>query len=260
MNFQRFSLAGHVALLVPFCALMIFIWMTPVLLAGFPFQFSEAVLLARHFDQRHVLEVITAPLTVLIFWAFHGIVGWQNMMGWPVVSAVALALSLVPLWWSVYRLFDRRIAWLSIVIFSFMPMYWMRAVAMDGYPLAFLFLFTGFALFIEFFKKKRGITITLFGLCFGAALASNHAFATLLPWMMLAFFWNQRMQWRRAIGQVVLYLGLAYVTFTLPLLPNALQEGLPLQKRIAVFLPAFNEHYTGVTHLYPDEYTWLKTS
>jgi len=252
----RFSFSWHLALLVVFCVVMLGVWMVPVLLAGFPYWISGLIPSAREFAQTGVLTEDSMRLVMLIVAALHPLIDWQNVTGWAAVSAAAFAASLIPLWWSIFRLFNTRMAWLSTIVISFMPMYWAESLRLEGYTFAFFFLFLSFALFIELFKRKRVLAVVLSALCFGAVLASRFTFITFLPWFIAAYVWQERRHWKRAFVEVGLFCLIVYIAFALPLLPNALQGGMSLTQRIEVFLPSLEDRTPGEGHLYPDEYTY----
>ncbi|MDD5623508.1 MAG: hypothetical protein PHI23_02235 [Candidatus Peribacteraceae bacterium] len=256
MRLRLTSPLGQAFLLAGFALLMVGVWMVPVLLAGFPYELPTTVLRAKAFAETGVVDEAFTPAVTLILWALHPLVAWQNMMGWAAVSAAAMAAALLLLWWSVKRLFDRPVAWLTVVIFSFMPLYWTEAVLNGGYPYALFFLFLGFALFLKFFARHRLVAVLLSGICFGFVLACQHAFITFLPWFVVAFLWMHRCAWKRASLEAALFCAIAYSAFVFPLLPNALQSSLSPAERMEVFLPSVAKHATGMGHLYPDEYTY----
>lgn len=230
--------------------------MLPVLLAGYPHRISAAIHSAMFLEKTGTLLLIGESLLVELIWAFHSLIGWQNMIGWILLDACIMAVALIPLWWGTFRLLGVRIAWVTTVLLSFMPLYWSEVVYMGESPIALLFLFFGIASFIEFYKRKRIVAIILGGLFFGLTLASSHAFIALLPWFLVVYLWQHRSRCKRAVIDTALYCGFAYIAFVLPLFPNALQSDMTLVQRIAIFLPSVESHYTGVMHLYPDLYTY----
>lgn len=255
MNRANSKIGLQIGVLIAFSAFMAFFWMLPVLLAGFPFLLSGNVLDAKEFAQTGLVGGLS-PMVTVIMRMLSSVVGWQNAVGWSFVSAIALALSLIPLWWSVQKLFDTRVAWLTTTVFSFMPIQWIQAVRAGGYPFAFLFLFLGFAFFLHFYGRRRTLALFLSALFFGFALASHHAFITFLPWIVVVYIWHHRSQWKVAGVHAAMFCAVAYIGLMLPLLPNSLQQGMTLSERVAVFLPATGDHTTGVGHLYPDYYAY----
>ncbi|MEK7218919.1 MAG: hypothetical protein AAB728_05655 [Patescibacteria group bacterium] len=256
----RLSFRSHLALLVAFLAFMVFLWMLPALLAGYPYTASEILHQAQAFDALRVLENAGAPLSVLSVWALHPFIGWENILGWSAVSCAWSALALFVWWLCVHRLFDARIAWISTVILSVMPLYWVEAVRMGGYPLAFLLLFAGGGWFLSLFPRHRVVAVLGSAAFYGFLLAVEHTFITFLPFFLLAYLWHRRTRLRWALAECMLFCMTTYAAFMLPLLPNALQKELTPLQRIAVFAPPIDDHYTGYGHLYPDEYayTFLK--
>jgi hypothetical protein len=255
MNRVNSKLGLHFGFLVAFSTFMVGVWMLPMLLAGFPFVLSGTVLDAKEFAQTGLVGGLK-PMVAVIIRILSSVVGWNNAVGWPLVTSITMALSLFPLWWSVQRLFDSRIAWLTVVIFSFMPIQWLQALYAGGYPFALLFLFLGFAFFLYFYQQSTVKAILLFAIFFGFTLASSHAFITFLPWICCAYILHNRFQWKSAIVQAGMFCVVAYVGLMLPLVPNALQQDMNTKERFAVFLPAVGEHTTGVGHLYPDYYAY----
>ena len=255
MNHANNKIGLQLGFLAGFSAFMVCIWMLPVLLAGFPFVLSGTVLDAKEFTQTGLVGGMM-PMATLIMGALSPYVGWENAVGWSGLSAIAMALSLFPLWWSVRSLFDVRTAWFTVVIFSFMPITWIHAVRGGGYAFAFLFLFVAFALFIKLYSTRRMLAICLAGVFYGFTLASHHAFITFLPWLVVAYMWLNRADWKRAVLQAVLFTGISYAALMAPMFPNAMRSGMTLPERIGVFLPAPSEHTTGVGHLYPDYYAY----
>ncbi len=233
---------------------MLCVWMTPALLAGYPYWVSALIPRARELAETGILANDIMRLVTLLMSFAGRLVGWENIMGWASVSAGAFALALIAWWWAVKQLFDNRIAWLSMVVMGFMPMYWAESLRLEGYTFALIFLFLGFALFIKFQKKQRLLALILSGACFGAAIASRSTFVTFLPWLVLSYLYLNKKQWKKALIQSGIYLGLAYVFFVLPLYPNALRPEMSPVERVQVFLPSLSEKTPGEGHLYPDQY------
>ena len=242
-------------LLLPLFALfMLLVWMGPALLAGYPYWVSAIIPRARELAETGIITEDKMRLVTLVMTYIHPLLSWENVLGWSAVSAGAFALALIAWWWAVKQLFDNRIAWASMVVMGFMPMYWAESLRLEGYTFALLFLFLGFALFIKFQKKQRLLALILSGACFGAAIASRSTFVTFLPWFVLSFLYLNKKKWKKALMQSGIYLIVAYAFFVLPLYPNALGRGMSPVERVQVFLPSLNEKTPGEGHLYPDQY------
>ncbi len=248
--------AVHVLLLVVFAAAMVGVWMLPSLFAGYPYVISGMIPRVRDYVTSGVITIDSMRLETVILGFLYPLVGFKNILGWTAVSAAAFAAALIPWWFFVRRLFDVRIAWVSTVIMSFMPMYWVEAVRLEGYPFAFFFLFLSFATFLRCYPRHPFIACILSGLCFGAVIASRDAFLILLPWMVPAYIWHHRSRWMRSMVHAGMYCACAYLAFVLPLLPNALQDGMTPLQRVAVFLPSLEHRTPGEGHLYPDQYAY----
>lgn len=253
---KQWPLPVHVALLVLFALAMIGVWMLPTLLVGYPYVISGMIPRARDYVETGVLVIDSMRLETIILGLLYPLIGLKNIVGWTAVSAMAFAAALIPWWFFVRRLFDIRIAWISTVIMSFMPTYWVEAVRLEGYPFAFFFLFLSFAAFLRFFPKRPALACILSGLCFGAAIASRDAFLLLLPWFVFGYLWHNHKRWVRALVHAGLYCACAYITFALPLFPNALQDGMSPKERVMVFLPSLEHGTPGEGHLYPDQYAY----
>ena len=246
------------AFLLLFAGVMLCLWMLPVLLMGYPATLSDIVLSARNLAETGILDNTTLRLLVIIVWSLHPFIAWDNVVAWTAVSAAGMALALLPWWWCVRRLFDVRIAWLSTVVLALMPLYWIEALDLGGYTFALFFLFLGFAFFLKFYPRHRLFAVILFGVCFGAVIASRDAFTPFLPWLVVAYFWMHRRRWIRAFMEIAVFCMVAYVAFALPLLPNALLPGLTPVERTQVFLPSLGSSTPGEGHLYPDEFIFTR--
>lgn len=255
MRSRWFSPSGHAALLALFCVLIVFAWMTPVFLAGFPPVLTATVKEARHFAGTGVLGTVLNPLFTLFLGLLLPIIDWRDATGWAFVSAVTLSAALVPLWWSIRKCFGTGTAWISIILFSLMPMHWREAIGTGYYPLAFFFLFLGFALFLSFAPRRPFLGAALLGTCFGFVLATTHAFFPFLPWFVAVYLWERRSHWKKGIAELALCGACSYVAFVLPLLPNALQPNMSVTARIASFLP-FEENLMQPEELYGDDYAY----
>ena len=228
--------------------------MTPALLAGYPYWVTALIPRARELAESGALVCNSMKLVTLLMSFVGEAISWENILGWSAVSAGVFALALIAWWWAVKQLFDNRIAWLSMVVMGFMPMYWAESLRLEGYTFAFFFLFLGFALFIKFQKKRRVLALVLAGACFGAAIASRSTFVTFLPWFLVAYVYMNKKKWKKALIQSGVYLVVAYAVFVFPLYPHAISSELSTMERVQVFLPSMNEKTPWEGHLYPDQY------
>lgn len=230
--------------------------MLPVLLAGFPYVLPGFIDEAREFGATGMVPTGGGRLPTLVVWWLHSFIDWQNIIGWSAVSAATFAAGLVPWWFSVRRLFDVQVAWLSTVVLSLLPLYWIEALRLSGYSFALFFLFLGFAFFLVLRPRSRIVAVVAFGVCFGAALGSRDAFVAILPWLVCAYVWQERRKLVRAVIDTCLFLAVAYVSFTSPLLFNALHTQGSFIERTAVLLPSLERVMPTPGHLYPDDYTY----
>lgn len=250
------SLPWHLLLLLGFCVVAFFLWMLPVLLAGFPYIFPDFADQVQVLAETGFVPAGSSRFGIVLVWALHTFIPFENVTCWVAVGAAFLAASLVPLWWAVRRLFDTRTAWVTVILFALMPLYWTEALQLRGYTFAFPFLFLGFACFVEFFPHKRLLALGLFAVCFGLTLASRDAFIALLPWFAVSYVWLHRKHWKRAVLEVALVCGIAYAAFVSPLIINAVHTEGALTQKISVFLPSLNRTMPDLGHLYPDDYTY----
>lgn len=254
---RNWSPGLHPFFLVGFSVLMFGLWMLPVLLAGFPYVFPGFREAAQLFGNTGMLPTGSGRLSTLIVWWLHPFIAWQNVVGWSAVSAAAFALALPPWWFSVRRLFDARVAWFSTVILALLPMYWLEALRLSGYSFGLFFLFLGVAFFLALRPFGRIAAVVAFGICFGATLGSRDAFLALLPWFVCAYIWEERHRLVRAGVEVCIFLVMAYVSFALPLLFNAMHVRGSFTERAVVLLPSFERTIPTPGHLYPDNYTYV---
>jgi hypothetical protein len=256
MRMPRFTLTTHFLLLFLFVVLVTGVMMIPVLVAGFPYMLPSAVPSAQHFAKTGLIPMDDFAIVVLVFWLLHPLIGWENMVGWAAVSVGFFSVSLLPLWWAIRRLINARVAWLSVVILSALPIIWQNSLEIGAYSFSYFFLFLGFALFLTLHERHRLAATALTGLCMGAVIVCSPAFIALLPWFIGAYLWHMRknfLQATIALGVFLLCFGAGLV---MPLLPNALQEGLPVTERMAMLTPFMRSSKPGIGHLYPDEYTY----
>lgn len=230
--------------------------MLPVLLAGFPYVLPGFREQAQVFMHTGMVPTGNGRLSTLIVWWLHPFIDWQSIIAWSAVSAGVLAAGLIPWWFSVRRLFTAQVAWLSTVVLGLLPMYWIEALRLSGYSFALFFLFLGFALFLLLRPRSRILAVGVFGVCFGAVLASRDAFITFIPWFICAYVWVERRRLLRVGAEVCIFLAVTYVCFTLPLLLNAMHTQGTFMERAAVLLPSLARTVPTPGHLYPDDYTY----
>ena len=253
---KAWPLELHLALLVLFAAFMVCLWMVPVVLMGYPFLVSSIVPEAREFMATGIVPESSSRLSTLIVAAGSKFIAWDSVIAWTALSAVGLALSLIPLWLSIRKLLDVRVAWVSTAVFACMPMTWILALRLDGYAFAYFFLFLGFAFFLYLFPKYRFSALALSGIGIGAALAARDAFLGLLPWFCFGYLWQERGRWFKAAVELAVFLVFAYAAYVAPLLTGALQPQMTAAERVQVFLPSLAHQKPRTGHLYPDKYSF----
>jgi hypothetical protein len=229
--------------------------MAPVLLAGFPSELTESIRVARDFAVTGIPGDVVSPLFTLLLRTLMTFIDWKSAVSFALVSSVTMSLAVIPLWWSIRRVLNAKIAWVAVTIFCLMPMHWQEAVNTGSYPLAFLLLFSGFALYLALVPRSRFAAVASLGLCYGLVLAAHHAFITFLPWFLLVYLWERRSQWKKALLELVLCGMAAYAGFVLPLLPAALQPNLSAAERFRVLLPV-RENLLPPSEVYGDDYAY----
>lgn len=247
---------GHGVLLLSFCLLIVTLWMMPVILAGFPPSFTSVVKSAHMFVRTGVLDHALSPLFLRLLLTLLPVLDWRDATLWALVSAITLALATIPLWWCIRRLFNPSLAWISVILFCLLPMYWKEAISTGYYPLSLLCLFSGFALFLFCAPRHRLIGVIALGMSFGLTVSTSHAFVTFLPWFLCVYLWERRTAWRKAVLELMIFGGGAYVAFILPLLPLALQPELSLRERLSVLLP-IEQNLMPPSELYGDDFAYL---
>lgn len=235
--------------------LCVFVWMAPVLLAGFPYAMTASVKLAHLQAVTGETYNVINPFFVLVLRVLIGLFDWRDALPWAFVSAVTMALALIPLWYAIQRLFGTSLAWVSISIFAFFPLHWRLAIETSYYPLALLCLFTGFLLFVTVVPRRRLAAVALLGFFFGLAVATTHAFVTLLPWFVAVYFWERGARWKRAIVELAVCGSCAYAAFAMMHVPDAVGPNMSLRERIAVLFPV-EENLLPPHELYGDDYAY----
>jgi hypothetical protein len=249
------SRAAHVTLLCLFAVFVAAMIMLPILLIGFPYKLPLTVLQAKEFAESGIIPNLKMRLLIPLFASLSPVVGWDNVLGWTFVGALSFAAVLLPWWCLVCRVFDTRIAWIATVLLAFLPLYWLEAIELGGYPQGLFFLFLGSILFLELRHRHRLAAIGLAGLCFGFMVASRDAFLPFLPWFIVVYAWSERRHWKHVLMASMLFTVAVYAAFTVFRLPNVLRQQSTFSARVAMLvMPPAPE--TGEEHLYPDEYTY----
>lgn len=274
---QRFSIPCHFVLLVCFAAVMVLIWMLPLMLMGQVYDIYP-LLLARNYALSgtfsltdglgrylapHLLAGSGLPATadgrlsaVFLAW-LSPFIGWTNFLGWGFVAATIMAIALLAWWLTVLKLFHYRAAWISTAIIAFMPLYWRQAVWLNSYNFAILFLFFSFATFVHLRERNSTLAIIVSGLLFGLSVASKDAFLVFLPWYTVTYAWTYRGAWKKATSGIVLFLFCMGVVYLVPYVGDIRNFGYPVNHNLAVFWPGAEEVREGYyLHLYPDPYTY----
>lgn len=188
--------------------------------------------------------------TVYIAWLSQ-FIPWHDSAMWAMAGAATFALGLWFFWCAVSHVFDRRIAWITLVVTALMPVYWREAVWFDNYNLSFLFLFAAMAAYCCFRQRWPWFAFAVAGLCFGLSISAKDAFLVFIPWLFLTFAWKR--QWLKG---AVFFL-LAFAVYILPYIGDIQEYGYPINQNIARVWPGAediaNETYL---HLYPDPYTY----
>jgi 4-amino-4-deoxy-L-arabinose transferase-like glycosyltransferase len=241
-------------LLLTFCVGITLLWMVPVFLVGIPFA-MPGLETVRTFVETGLTSTGDGRLSTILFALFSPWIAWEDLSGWTALSAAAHAAALFPLFFFIARLFDRRTAWLSIVLLALLPIFWMEALTVTTYTFSFFFLFLTFLAFVELWPRSYLLALAVSGLLFGFTLACKDTFVIFLPWFALAYLWVQRERWRTALGEVLLFLALTFFGYTLPLVSNALQQP-SWQEGVTELLPALERRLPGDGHFFPDKYTF----
>ncbi len=214
-----------------------------MLLAGFPHILPE-IEPTRLFKEEGIFDFGSRRLVPIVLSLFSPLIGWQELMPWIYVNASFLSLALIAWWVLVYRMFNTKVAWISTVVFALLPLYWIKALTIDGYSLGFLFLFLSFISFRELMGRSRMGAIVLSGIFFGLALASRDVFILFLPWFGIAYLWIERNRWKKAIVEGVVFALLSAAIFSFPYIASG------------NLMEAFSPRQAGWGHFYPDQYTY----
>lgn len=240
----------HLLLLVGFAALMWCLWMLPAWAMGYPYEVPNLVALQNgDFRASRLLPWLLTP--------FSSALGWKNPVPWLQLNAAALAVSLLPLWWVVYRVFTARIAWLTVIVFAFMPVHWLEALRLNGYSFAYIFIFLALIFFIEAKKnvRKKLWWLAGAGLWFGLALATRDAFILFLPGIVLAALYLGRKDAGKLLTGLAIFLAVAFLAYSSPILPQMIKADVGLAGKAQLFIGAQRGIPTW-PHFYPDLYTY----
>ncbi len=272
------SLVFHIFLLGLYCVLLICIWRLPVLLAGdvydvFPLldarnfaatgMFSVTDVLGR-FLSTHLLGQLGVTsgadgrLSAVLIGLFSSIIDWHDLVGWTLVSSATIAVSAFLWWLTVYRLFEARTAWVSVIIFSCMPIYWREALWLDAYNFALLFFFASTATFVWLREKSLIGASIASGIFFGLSIASKDALLIFLPWILVGSVWTYRKNLNEVAVSLLLFFVCAGGVYVLPYMGDIARDGYPSNQNLTRFWPGDqpiqNDFYL---HLYPDPYTFF---
>jgi hypothetical protein len=253
------------------CCAFVLVWSLPVLVMGDGFGFFPH-LEARNFAETgmfsftgnfgrllstNIIPGIGTPSAsdgrlsrVLVALLSQGI-AWDDLVGWTMAGATVLAIGML-CWWSVvYRLFDRRTAWVTLFITALMPVYFREAVWFDNYNLALACLAASGAAYVWLKDKRMTVALLIAGLLFGASCSAKDVFLIMIPWIGVTFLWKK--QWK---GGAVFFIAAAAV-YMVPYMSDIATLGYPVNQNLARLWPGAetiaNETYL---HLYPDPYTY----
>ena len=241
--------------LTTFAISAVIVWMLPAWLAGFPNEMPEVAQI-KAFAENGVFPMDSMRLTPVLLSLFHPLIAWENLNGWVLVNAIAFALTLIAWWFFTRRFFDERTAWISSVIFALMPVYWLKALHVDGYVFALLFLFLACNAFLVLGRKRRILRSIVCGLIFGLTIASRDAFILFFPWLLFSYFWIERRKWARALVECALFAGFAVTVYSFPFIARSMESGLNINERIGILMEAAAPREASWSHFYPDQYTY----
>ncbi len=245
----------NIFLLILFAALMVFVWEFPVVVMGYPHIFPY-IGAGHTFLQTGLIPPDEGRLQVLLIALFSKWIPWSSLVGWSFMSAGIFALTIIPWWFAVRKLFSETIAWIATAVLSLMPLYWLQAVTVDKYTFSFLFLFLSFTVFVSLRERHRFAAIILSGVIFGICIAVKDTFLIFLPWLVLSYLWLNRESFRRAFIEIACAVFCIAAVFVISFLPNLLRmEGLSFDERVAGIL-SFSRAAPSTGELYGDEYNY----
>ncbi len=256
MRNLKLSPLSHFVLLILFLIGVFGLIMLPILLMGYPYAVSDTLKYGKILVESGRITDAREPMLPVILALFHPFLAWDNVNAWVGFSVAWFCLSMLPLWWSVRMLFDRSVAWFSVVVYALLPMSWLSAYSIGGYGFALLPLFLCFGIFLKLHSKRPLLTIILCGVCFGITLGIQHSYLAFMPWMALGYLWQERKNIVRCLVRILIFCTAAYFMFMAPYIPSALQPDMSPMQRIMVFYPLAAQAKPGEGHLYPDEFLY----
>ena len=250
------------------------VWYLPVLLSGYSYEvphlhparnfadtgtFTMKDSIGRYVMSEHHPADTSAKdgrLSTMLFALASPWIGWDNMTGWALLSIVMVAIALIPLWFAIGGLFNRRIAWISIILTALMPIYWKKAIYLSNLQLALLFLFLSFAAFV-LLRRTHWRALAVSGLFFGLSIAAKDLFLIFVPWYVLSYAWIYRSNWRHVLKGCLLFFGLTFCVYLAPYIGDIKEHGYPINWNLARVWPGAEEMENATyLHLYPDPYTY----
>jgi hypothetical protein len=253
------------------CCAFVLAWSLPVLVMGdgfgfFPYlearNFAETGMFSFGDSLGRLLSTNMIPTTgvpsasdgrlsrVFIAWLSQGI-SWGDLVSWTIAGSIVLAIGML-CWWSVvYRLLDKRTAWVTLFVTALLPVYFREAVWFDNYNLALTCLAASGAAFVWLKDKRPMAALLLAGLLFGASVSAKDVFLIMIPWIGVTFLLKK--QWK---GGAVFFVA-ALAVYMVPYMSDISTLGYPVNQNLARVWPEAetiaNETYL---HLYPDPYTY----
>jgi len=267
----------HIVPLLLFSVLLVGIWLIPVVLAGGPFdvfpllharnfantglfQFTDELgrfLSSSSLGEMGVMSAADGRLSTAILAYLSQWIEWGNLFCWTVVASVTMAVALVGLWFTVFKLFDSRTAWITLVLTGLLPLYWREAIWLDNYNLAFLFLFWSFAAYVWTRKKYPIVALILCGVLYGLSVASKDVFLLFAPWFVICYAFFEKGKLEKLLKGGFIFVLCTFVVYMIPYTGDVLSHGYPINQNMARIWPGAekiaNETYL---HVYPDPYTY----
>jgi hypothetical protein len=268
---------GHLLLLLGACTAVTVVWSLPVLAVGWPSAlpdllsvrnfavtglFSTTDSIGRLLSTTALLHggvpsAIDGRLSTIIMALAGPWIAWTDVTSWTVLNAAVFSLCLIPLWLAVAKIARPRTAWITVLLFAFLPVYWLQAISLSRYTLSFLFLFSSAAAWVWITPRSRIWGAIVAGLLFGLTIATKDVFLVFVPWIVLAALWRLRRTPFAAIGLTGIFLLCSVAIYFLPYLGDIQRLGYPVNQNLARIWPgAKNLSEESYLHLYPDPYTY----